>query len=38
MNNDFQISDNKIGVPVIKLKDLEKMDTEKDLVEIFEES
>jgi len=38
VNNDFKISDNKIGVPVIKLKDLEKMDTEKDLVEIFEES
>jgi len=40
VNNDFKISDifNRIGVPVIKLKDLEKMDTEKDFVELFEES
>ncbi|MFX1443112.1 MAG: helix-turn-helix domain-containing protein [Promethearchaeota archaeon] len=38
VNNDFKISDKKSGVPVIKLKDLEKMDTEKDFVDLFEEN
>jgi predicted transcriptional regulator len=45
VNDDFKLSKNiiressdKIKVPVIKLKDLEKMDTEKDFVELFEEN
>lgn len=40
VSNDFKISDifNRIRVPVIKLKDLEKMDTEEDFVELIEES
>ncbi len=45
VNDDFKLSNHKIRltsdnikVPVIKLKDLEKMDTEKDFVELFEES
>lgn len=38
VNNDVKITDNKTGVPVIRLKDLEKMDTEEDFVDLFEES
>jgi len=38
VNNDFKISDKTSRVPIIKLKDLEKMDTEKDFVELFEEN
>jgi hypothetical protein len=40
VNNDFKISDifNKAGVQVVKLKELEKIDTEEDFVEFFEET
>jgi len=40
VSNDYKISDifNTIGMPVIKLKDLEKIDTEDDFVELFEEN
>jgi len=40
VNNDFKISDvfNRTGVQVVKLKDLEKIDTEEDFVELFEET
>ena len=40
VSNDFKISDffNTIRMPVIKLKDLEKIDTEEDFVELFEET
>lgn len=40
VNDDYRISDifKKIGMPVIKLKDLEKIDTEDDFVELIEEN
>jgi putative transcriptional regulator len=38
VNNDFKITNTNVRVPVIKLKDLEKMDTETDFVELFEEN
>ena len=40
VNNDFKISDvfHKTGVQVVKLKELEKIDTEEDFVEFFEET
>ena len=40
VNNDFKISDifNRTGVQVVKLKELEKIDTEEDFVEFFEET
>ncbi len=40
VNNDFKISDvfNRTGVQVVKLKELEKIDTEEDFVEFFEEA
>jgi len=40
VSNDYKISDifNIIGMPVIKLKDLEKIDTEDDFVEFFGEN
>ena len=40
VNDDYRISDifKTIGMPVIKLKDLEKIDTEDDFVELIEEN
>jgi hypothetical protein len=40
VNNDFKISDifNRTGVQVVKLKELEKIDTEEDFVEFIEET